>query len=318
MQKTNWVRNIITALISIAVTVIAGLILYYFQTKEPSLEYSVEKILPFESQSEKLNIYHVTIVNSGNSVAEDITCKIQIVPATIKEYRINSEAPIQFTDSLGKQDIDIATNTLNPQESYRVSILATSSSTFPEKPLVKLRAKGITAVEKIEDVKDEKQEEEPSKYLALLAAIAATASTLTLLVRKKLNSEDKSTHSGDQNEIIAYLCGIHGLKSEIERFLTLPRTSTYWAEMDRFASIAISLNEREQTEKIIKIVVDLIDYASMADSSKGIGYYNLARLYKSIGDLVNSDEYLDKANKLIPKLLNTRKKLDPLFNSQNN
>ena len=122
MKETSILRTILTALISIAVTVIGGLLLYYFQSKQPELIYKVDKILPFESQTQKLNIYHITIENTGNQIAEDVVCQIQITPATVKEYRVNSDAPIQIIDSVKKQDIDINTSSLNPKESYKVSI----------------------------------------------------------------------------------------------------------------------------------------------------------------------------------------------------
>jgi tetratricopeptide (TPR) repeat protein len=313
MKQSNWSKNIITAFISIGVTVAGGLILFYLQNKEPKLEYSVENIPPFESQLEKLNIYHITISNAGNNVAEDIVCKIKIVPATIKEYRINSETPIRFTDSISKQDVDIATSTLNPKESYRVSILATTNTSFPEKPLVSLRAKGITAVENSVTDSEKKGKNFLYKMLYVLMGISASASFLTLIIRKKMINDDSTMHSGDQNEIIAYLCGIHGLDLEVDRFLNLPRKASYWAQMDRLAATAIAKNDKDNIEKIIKVILAILNYASMADTSKGIGYYNLGRLYKSIGDIENSEKYIAEANKIIPKLLATRQKLDPLF-----
>ncbi|MCI3935761.1 hypothetical protein MQX03_01015 [Chryseobacterium aahli] len=148
MDLKNLKTGFITALISIAVTVIGGIILYYIQNKKPKIQYSVEKILPFESQTEKLNIYHITIENTGNEIAEDVVCKINVNPASIKEYRVNSESPISIRDSILKQEIDLKTNSLNPEESYRVSILASSKYIFPDRPIVKLRGKGVLGEEK--------------------------------------------------------------------------------------------------------------------------------------------------------------------------
>lgn len=138
------------------------------------------------------------------------------------------------------------------------------------------------------------------------------ASSLTLVIRKKLGGDDHQ-HTGDQNQIIAYLCGLHGLENQVERYLALPNQTTYWAEMDRLTSIAIINNESDLIQKVKIIISDLIEYAGMADSSVGIGYYNLARLEKSLQNDAKAQEYIEKAKKEIPKLLKTRLKLDPLF-----
>lgn len=312
MNQINFGRSILTALISIAVTVVGGLLLFYFQTKEPQLVYSFEKIPPFESQTEKLNIYHITIENSGDNVAEDIVCQVRILPAIVKEYRVNSETPIQFQDTLGKQEIDIKTSSLNPKESYRVSILATSNGSFPDEPNVKLRAKGINGSKK-ESVEKKEEDFGILTILRYLLIIAAAASTLTLLVRKILMNDDDDTHSGDQNHVIAYLCGIHGLDKQVERYLSLPNQTSYWAEMDRLATIAIATKDQSTVDKLINLIKDLIQYAGMVNTSKGIGYYNLARLYKFSKDEVNSSKNIEEAKKIIPKLLASRMKLDPLF-----
>jgi hypothetical protein len=311
MKESTLGRSLLTAFISVVVTVIGGLLLFYFQTKEAELLYSVEKILPFESQSEKLTIYHITIENDGSAVAEDVVCIINISPALIKEYRVNSEAPITLLDSSVKQEVDITTSSLNPKENYRVSILASTNGSFPEKPQVKLRAKGISSKEKNSEKDSNGETSGLLRILQYLALAASLASVLTLFIRRKLVDEEK--HSGDQNEVIAYLCGIHGLDKQVERYLTLPNKTSYWAEMDRLASMAIASKSQDIANKLIAIIDDLIKYAGMADSSIGIGHYNLARLYKFVNDNNKCDNNLRLAKKKIPKLLATRMQIDPIF-----
>jgi len=311
MKNINWTNSIVTALISIAVTVIGGLLLFYLQNKEPKLTYVSERIIPFESQTEKLTIYQLVIENKGNSIAEDVSCKISIAPASIKEYRVNYETAIASTDSLLKQEIDIKINSLNPSESFRVSILATTTNSFPEEPIVKLRAKGING--KKDEVKKEGKiiNDELMRILLLLVIASSVASTLTLLIRRKFSDSNK--HTDIQNQVIAYLCGIHGLNLEVDRYLSLSKDTTYWAEMDRLTSAAIVSNDKSKVQKTKEIITDLLDYTEMATTSKGIGHYNLGRLEKYLQNDAGVKIELAKAEKLIPKLLKTRLKLDPLF-----
>ncbi|WP_394665404.1 hypothetical protein [uncultured Chryseobacterium sp.] len=314
MNLGNFKTGLLSVLISIAVTVLGGLILYYFQNKKPKIQYSVEKILPFESQTEKLNIYHITIENNGNEVAEDVVCKIDINPASIKEYRTNSESPISIKDSILKKEIDVKTSTLNPEENYRVSILASSKSNFPNKPIVKVRAKGVIG----EEIKNVSNNDSFGSLLLNnkdLILYATIASILTLLVRRKIikDDEDNEKHLGDQNEIIAYLCGINDLNNQIERYLTLPNKTSYWSEMDRLTAIAISSNDVQLTNNTIALIENLIVYANMAKSSIGIGEFNLAKLYKKLNDEAKFNEKLNLAKEKMPKLIETRMKVDPFF-----
>lgn len=150
MKDINLGKGILSVIASVFVTVVAGLVLFFIQTKEPSIVYSFEETLPFENKNERLTIYHITVENSGRDVASDIIATIGLNPAVIKEYRIDSDAPIEFKEQSDSVGLKIETVTLNPSEKFRVSILATSRSVFPDSPLIHIRGKGITG-EKKED-----------------------------------------------------------------------------------------------------------------------------------------------------------------------
>lgn len=297
------------------VTVIAGSLLYYFQNDEPKLQYSTEKVLPFESQTGNLIIYHITIENTGSAPAENIVCRITIPPAIIREFRVNSEAPIPIIDSLNSQKIDISTPSLNSNESYRVSILASANGEFPEKPQIKLRAKGISGEEKPSEGEKSKQPDRSSTHFLVL--IASTATALTLIFSRIRSSGSGSLnqdkHDGKKNETFAYICGIHGLQGEVDRYLALPNLTSYWSEMDRLASLGVNQQNQSTANRQILILKDIMKYTTMAVGSRGIGHYNLARLYKSLEDKANCDLNLKSANKLIPDLLKLRLSVDPLF-----
>ncbi|MCI3935760.1 hypothetical protein MQX03_01010 [Chryseobacterium aahli] len=136
------------------------------------------------------------------------------------------------------------------------------------------------------------------------------------MVRRKVTKieDDNDKHFGDQNEVIAYLCGIYGLNNQVERYLTLPNITSYWSEMDRLTAIAITSNDINLVSKTIDLIENLIIYANMANSSIGIGEYNLAKLYKKSNNQVVSDEKLSLAKEKLPKLIEARLKIDPFLN----
>lgn len=312
MKNFNWKQNILTAVITIAVTVAGGMALYYLQFSEAKLEYSFEKILPFEGQEENLNIYHIKIFNSGNKVSEEVICHININPAAIKNYQVSSETPITYTDKINDDKIVLNIKTLNPDEFAKISILGSSTNSFPDEPNIKLRAKGVNG--KLASIKNSEDKKEPKTFSIILGLIAGIASILSLTIKRLFGREySEEGHTGEQNEIIAYLCGLHGIENEVDRYLSLPRKTSYWSEMDRLTSIGINSNNEDLAKSIKQVITDLLKYARMAKSSKGIGYYNLGRIDKYLGKDKESEESLNKSKKLIPNLLKKRVELDPIF-----
>lgn len=311
MKNINWTQSILSALITIIVSVGGGMILFNLQSEKPTINYNTEKILPFKSQKENLNIYHIKIENLGNKLAEEIVGEISLNPAKIKDINISSEFPINVKTENDSLRIKFSTKSLNPNESFKISVLAISDINFPDEPKVKLRAKGIVG-EKIDNdgTKEQKKEEEKLPFILMVSFVTI----LTLFTRSFIKSRGiGNKHSDEQNKTISFVYGIHNLDKEAERLLSKPNKASYWSEADRLTSNAINSKDKDQINKVKNALSDLLDYAKIADSSRGIIYYNLARIEKHLGNDEKSEEYLNKSKKEIPKLLETRVKIDPLF-----
>ena len=88
---------------------------------------------------------------------------------------------------------------------------------------------------------------------------------------------------------------------------------SYWAESDRFAMLAVENPTGEDSERQKQVLKDLLQYTQVHPSSEGIVHYNIARIAKAQGEDEEADDHLEKAKKLIPKLIETRVKLDPIW-----
>lgn len=284
------------------------MILFNLQAEKPTINYNTEKILPFKSQNENLNIYHIKIENLGNKLAEEVVGEISLDPAKIKDVNLSSDFPINVETENDSLKINFSTKSLNPKESFKISVLAISEINFPDEPKVKLRAKGIVG-EKIQS-EDKEEEEEKLPFILMVSFVTV----LTLLTRSIIKSKGVGVkHSDEQNKTIAFIYGIHNLDKQAEHLLSRPNRASYWSESDRITSNAINSNDKEQISKVKNALTDLLNYAKIADSSRGIIYYNLARIEKFSGNNEKSEEYLAKSKNEIPKLLETRVKMDPLF-----
>jgi hypothetical protein len=304
LNNINWTQSIITAILAIVVSIGGGMILFYLQSKEPKLVYQVDEILPFKSQKENLNIYRIKIKNTGSKPAENILTEVTISPAKIKDYNITTEFPIEFKSEKDSLEFKARTNSLNPNESYDISILAITNKDFPNKPIIKLSARGIIGKEV-----DGVSKNSIFDNFIFTSLIPIITLLISFIVR---NKGIGNRHAGEQDRVLAYIYGIHQLSNEVDRLLALPKTPAYWSEADRLTSNALTTNDINMINKVKLILVNILDYADPADSSKGIINFNLYKLEKAIGNTQSSNDYLDKAKKFIPKLIENRLKIDTI------
>lgn len=312
-RHVNWKQIFITAAVTGIVTLGVGMALYYIQTPEPRLTYSVEDTLPFEGPSENIAIYHVRIENNGKRVVEDVVCQLSFSTAIIKQYRIILEPSITYNETILNNSYRVELLNLNPQESTLVSVLASSPDQLPSRPEISLRGKGITGIEV--SGKTEKNNVWTTMTIAMIAAFAGLSSLFFTrrLVFLNLIGLESSKHEDDQRYVLSYLCGIYNLNSEVERYLNMPSEASYWSEADRFAMLAVEDPTGEDTEKRKHVLKDLLKYAEVASLSEGIIHYNIARIAKAQSKEEEADDHLKKAEKIIPELVKTRLEIDPIF-----
>ena len=325
-QPLNWKQIMATALITGLVTIGTGMILFMLQQRTPHLVYSVADTIPFDGQQEKLAIYHVTLRNDGKRQVENVACNIAVNPAVIKTYKIQADATLKYNVKETNDTLSIEAASLNRDEAMTVSILVSSQTSVSAQPAVALRGKDVAGEKAKTGDKKRLFYGHESLFAALLAAYTGLASAIFLQRHRFAKifpflpmaiaagfDVDDSHHSGDQNEVIAYLFGLHGLHEQVEYYLRKAEGCSYWSESDRIASLAIHTEDVALREKCVIILTDLLTYASFAPSSKGIIHYNLARIGRKMGNKNETDRHLVEARKTIPRLLSTRLALDPLF-----
>ncbi|MCP4262121.1 MAG: hypothetical protein GY774_32165 [Planctomycetes bacterium] len=179
-----------------------------------------------------------------------------------------------------------------------------------------MRAIGLTGTEK-------SSTGETGKFQDLLVTVTggvlATLALLSLLTGKRISAVFGTTiskvvlsekHSGDQRNILAYLCNLFGLNDEEERYRNLTYKVEYWSESDKLAMSAIESKSPDYRSKIDKLLRELPQYASMSDDSEAIVYYNIARVAAANSDSAVKEQYLKKANAIVPNIISKRLDID--------
>ncbi len=318
-DKNNWKTIIISAVITGFITLLTTLAINYLSSKKSKLSYVTQTSIPFQKDSSNVRIYNLELLNEGEDIIENIKGQIKFKGQSITNYKLTNSPVLAIQDSLTIDSYQIQIASLNPAEKITMSFLIASSNQVDSLPKVDFRAKGLFA--NIKAAGETKEEELPLYKLLLFAISIAVALSSVLLayIRKRFkfnqydNNYDDEYHSDDQNKIIAYLCGIHGLTNELTRYLDQKTDVSYWSEADYFGNISLSHPQDPNNNKRLLVLLDLINYARVTKVSIGIICYNIAKIYKALGDSTKSDEYLEKAKLIIPKRINKRLSIDKLF-----
>jgi len=322
----NWKQIICTALVTGLVSVGTGMLLFKIQNKQPVLTYSVSESVPFQSDSSKLSIFLLEVRNDGKEFVENVQCNIDLQSATIVDKQFKTDNALPFSDSCMLNRCLISIPLLNPTEMLSVSILMNSKNQSEIRPKVVLRAKGITG--KPLKSQNNKANEKLTIIAAIVSAYTAMFSLVIVTRRQRLFSVlfpflpksfnrfiDDKKPSDEQEKVLAYLFGLQGLHNQVEYYLTHKADPTYWSESDRIASIAISSKDNNIAESMKKVLLNLLNYANIAPSSQAIIHYNIARIAKFQGIEKECSIHIDEAVKHLPRLMETRMSIDPVFSN---
>ena len=312
----NWKSIIATALVTGIVTIGTGIILFWWQTKEPELTYNYVKSIPFDDSGSRVFIQQFEVVNSGDETAENISLIIEFPKSKIEKSHIRIDNAIKHDKEIKDNSITLLIESLNPSEGLSLSVLLKGKTTLLDDPRVSLRAKGIVG----EKVGSTKSEIKPAIGIALAAAYAGIFAfllsnkryrQLLRVVAWKLISGGNIS-SGNQKYNIASLLSMYGFPDKAKEYLNSGSARHYWVEADLIAAEAISSNEDEKN-RMLQVLIHLVEEVSMASSSKAIVHYNISRIQKSLD--LDFSEHLEKAKSIDKNEIDIRFARDPIFNA---
>lgn len=313
---------VLGGVVTLVVTAVAGMFLFLFQIREPRLVYSVTDTVPFLGDEENLATYHITVQNDGKRIIKNVVCQVDVRPGTITKKVVRADPTVEYNEEVSNQTYRVKFDNLNPNETVMLSLLASSDQKLARRPQISLRGEGIMGEER-----KTYKKLSPFKSTILPAVAATYAGFIAFFLMRKwrylylrpvgrlMGLVDNAYHSGNQNEVFAYLFGIHGMTEEAENYLKRPSKGTYWSEADMIAALAIRSQDSSEVENRKKVLIELLYYAIIAPSSVGLVHYNIARIAKFQQREEECGEHLEEAKKYIPRLVTKRLKLDPVFAS---
>lgn len=302
---------VLSAIATLIVAIIAPIVVEYFKTPELKLEYYVQDTIPFKTQTQETASYQVMIENAGTKSLEDIVCQILFPNAQINQSAFFSNTLLHHNETISGGSLTVSISDMNPQETATIYALATSTQQLPNQPDIQIRAKGVSGVQGSID----NEGESIPWYLTLATTITLFATGIgsaRVLFKRESKMKSEKSFEQDQNESLGYLCGIHGLDSEMERYYNTSTKTYYRKEADRLANKAIK--NPADSAKIQRVLIDLLKYPeNIASASMAIIHFNIAKIAKFNGNADVAKEHIEEATKLCPILVEKRLKIDPVF-----
>lgn len=314
-SKFNWTQIVIAALITGVVTVGTGMLLFWFQEREPLLTFSTAETIPFAGAEKIIGIYNLRISNQGKKEVRDVVCVVRIPSSAIEQSKVSVNPANRHSEETRGDAFTVHISGLNPTEEASVSVLASSTQALPNKPEIALRAAGVTGVEQSTVDKNIN-----NPILIIASGIGVLVSMALLFIfpsnlwnRRLSTILDADGHRADQRNILAYLCDVVNLKEEETYYRNLVQEAEYWSESDRLSNKALETKDKDFADCVSKLLTKLLDYAVVSDSSVAIINYNLARIAAAYGS-PEKTTYLAKAQELAPKVIAKRLEMDSSSN----
>ncbi|HAB95246.1 MAG TPA: hypothetical protein DCE83_00160 [Enterococcus sp.] len=305
----NWKSILLNGLVTGVVTIGTGVLLFWWQAKEPKLTYNYVKSISFEDSGDRVYIQQFEISNSGDKTAEDVALYVGFPQAVVEKAKIVIDNSLVNTKAIGADSISIRVEDLNPGEGFSISAMVKSKSEVAVEPTISLRAKGITG-EKVGSV----QKKSYGAIIISLAAAYAGVFAFAIVNKRTRNGFlvllGRRHGAGDQRDNLASILAMYGLVEKAREYAVSEKSRKYWIEADLLAAEAIN-SDLETKGKILLVLKHISGFRRLVPTTQGIIFYNIARIYKSDGD-PQFEDYLHKSRAVYPEV-DARMLIDPVF-----
>jgi len=146
----RWKDILAGAAVSLAVTVLGGVAVYYYTTvpdykRTESLLYSILETASFKGGQQELTFSSVRVANEGGIAAKRVSILVSVNTAEVRDLSLDvSAGSREISREVKPKSVHITYETLLPEESVTLNLLLSSS----EKPAVAVRSDATLGVER--------------------------------------------------------------------------------------------------------------------------------------------------------------------------
>lgn len=133
--------NIIkTAIITIVISFISGLLLDYYKNLAPRILCNIGKGTPLEMDGKKIFAYVINVINVSNKTIHNLTLNIQSAQSNLKVTDEKITKGLKFDSSIEDNILDVSIPFLSKNDKFSVMVYAENQSEVQHKPIVVIRS----------------------------------------------------------------------------------------------------------------------------------------------------------------------------------
>ncbi|KOM95857.1 membrane protein [Clostridium botulinum] len=133
--------NIIkTAIITIIISFISGLLLDHYRNLAPRILCNIGKGIPIDINNKKFNAYIITVRNISNKIIHDITLNVQSHQSNLKITDAKITKGLKFDSSIENNILDVSIPFLSKDDEFSVTVYVENQHGVHNKPAVIIRS----------------------------------------------------------------------------------------------------------------------------------------------------------------------------------
>lgn len=265
---------LLTAAVTLLVTVLSGLLLDFLRNARPTISYSVTEAVDIDLGDHRhVGAYVVSIVNTSKPVVKDITCHVEAGPARLRNGGVAAPPGLQMDIQESDTRLSVSVPYLKTGERLEMTVVAEGLS---------IPAKAEVAIRSPHDIRIVTGGSVPQSSLSLRFAtagiVAAGVGVLVSVIAGGLIAHD-------QKDILTFAASVSGLPRLAELYATASKDLTYYSQGDVAYALAAAASDRSEIQKYRRLLSVTLDAPTgMLAVSRANLYYSMGKIDLLLGD----------------------------------
>lgn len=293
---------LLTAGVTLLVTVLAGLVLDYLRHVRPRITYSVKDAVPINLDGKRIGAYLVSLSNHSKRVVNDVSCHIQAPPATLRNGGVSVPQGLQYSVVEVDDGMQLLVPYLRPGDELQATVIAESGGFVPRTPDVAIRSPQDINVAAIRSGVKPPSFQRGFLTAAAVAAFVAGASVAIFPI----------VAFQEPRDVFAFSASLAGLPRLTELYATSANIA-YYDQGDLAYALAAESSDPSEIGKYRKLLSVALEIApsGMLSSSRASLYYSLGKIDLLLADSHSAILDFQRARDASKSTVNARVKVDP-------
>ncbi|WP_114783856.1 hypothetical protein [Vibrio tetraodonis] len=254
---------IATAIVTLVVTVLAGITVEYFKKIKPKLSYSIKESIPITLNDNKIGANVIEVHNPSSKTVKNITIRIKSLGVDIKNSGVNSTTGLDYDiDELG-DSIEVKIPFLKFKDYVSITTIMEDRFHIPNKPEVTIRSP-----DQFKSILESKEDTSIVKRFDS-AMVPATVAAMVVGLSLSISSNGIYTLMSariDQSTQLTLAATKVDFPQLVSRYST-GNDFTYYTQGPYIYSLVMNSHTQEEVQKYYDFLGLVVQHASRINSS---------------------------------------------------